>query len=142
MMKSTLAFTLALLTVLTLGLMPGVVRAEPIYDCTNGCNVVTCTGDICSVWRCDARGCTLLTTYHRNLPKAQGTSARAKPAAPVDEVDYVKVCPEGSGCRLYEVTARNALLLGTFDNLDELVKYRKAMRAAPARNATPAADPR
>lgn len=141
-MKTILAMTFAALAVFTLGLAPGTARAEPIYDCTNGCNVVTCTGDICSVWRCDSRGCTLLTTYHRTQPKAQASGTRAKPAAPVDEVDYVKVCPAGSGCRLYEVTASEALLLGTFDNLEELVKYRKAMRTSPAPASVPDEDPR
>ena len=136
-MKTILAMSLALL-VFALGLAPGPARAEPIYDCTNGCNVVTCTGDICSVWRCDAKGCHLLTTYHRTKPKAQSASARGKSAVPADEVDYVKVCPTGSGCRLYEVTAREALLLGTFDNLDDLVAYRKSMRVA--RPAAPKQD--
>lgn len=128
-MKTFLA-TFALLILLGLGMTPGTARAESMHDCTNGCHVVTCTGDICSVWRCDAKGCRLLTTYYRD-EKSQPEAVRGKPAAVAAGADYVKVCPPGEGCRVYELTAREALLLGSFDNIDDIVAYRKAMRISP-----------
>lgn len=131
-MKTFLATSLSFF-LLAIGMMPGTARADSMHDCTNGCYVVTCTGEICSVWRCDANGCHLLTTYHRNKPKALAAGRVAKPAPAAAEADYVKVCPQGDLCRLYELTTREAVLLGSFDNLDDIVAYRKAMRVAPAR---------
>lgn len=145
-MKNALALSLALLATLALGLWPGIARAVPIHDCTNGCEIVTCQGSLCTLWRCDANGCRFVTAYDRDVkPKSHG-SQRGKPVAVVDEVDYVRICPVGKGCQLYEVTAREALLLGTFDNLDDIVSYRQQMRAAPSpaspAPSTPAQDRR
>ena len=128
-MKTPLSACLALLATLALGLLPGPARAQTLYDCTNGCYVVTCTGSVCTIWRCDPQGCRKLVTDPRMQPqRASGGPDRTKPVA---EVAYAKICPSGERCRVFELTAHDALLLGSFDNIDDLVDYRRSLRASP-----------
>lgn len=43
-----------------------------VYDCPDGCTIVTCNQSTCSVWHCTGGGCTLQTTYpNPNAPRRE-----------------------------------------------------------------------
>lgn len=134
-MKTGFAALLATLA-LFLAFLPGTARAEVPTDCSAGCYIVTCNTQLCTLWRCDASGCHYVTGWDRKVvenPLSAARAAKAPTAGP--EVAYVSVCPPGKQCQLYEITATEALRLGSFDNVADLVKYRQSIRgqAAPAR---------
>ena len=66
---------------------------SPVHDCTNGCYVVTCRGNNCSLWRCDSTGCHRMTDFTK--PSEQQKSALASPAPRRTEI--VTANPQGSG---------------------------------------------
>lgn len=68
-MKMVFALSLALAAAV-LGAAPAPVRADPASHCPEGCYVVTCVGNICSVWRCGTQGCRLIATLPGVQPRA------------------------------------------------------------------------
>lgn len=127
-MKFGFAMLLAGLAFAAATLYPAPARADGSHDCTNGCYVITCNERICSTWRCDDRGCRLLNTFYRDFevlrPEAQ--DARAGKGQP--EVAHARICPASRPCELYELTATEATHLGSFDNVDDLVRQRRSLR--------------
>src|SRR5690606_39812623 len=95
----------AMLFVASLGFFgsPGTALAEEVRDCTNGCTIVTCNAQMCTVWYCDgASGCKMMATY----------------LGVTGEVAYAKVCPARKSCDLYELRVNEVINLGSFDNID------------------------
>lgn len=125
-MKSGLTLVLSLLLALLAGLMPAPARAVDSYDCTEGCYVITCNDQVCVTWFCDGRGCRMMNSWPRN--QVQSQPGRRKPAAKPNGVAYAKVCPSGKSCELYELNTVEALHLGSFDNIDDLIQYRESLR--------------
>jgi hypothetical protein len=107
---------------------PAPARADDSHDCSDGCYIITCNENVCSTWRCDDRGCRLLNTFYRDFAVLQSGRAggKARPAGP--DVAHAKVCPAGQPCDLYELTATGATHLGRFDNVDDVLQQRRALR--------------
>ncbi len=132
-MKS--AYRLLLSTLLLLSaLLPGAARAEEPMECTQGCYIVVCGDQMCSLWRCDAKGCRYLSNWPREWSDVQQALARQgkAPASP-PPVAYAKVCPADRQCDLYEISLGQAVRIGSFDNPADLVRYRETLREAPAK---------
>ncbi len=132
-MKTGFASVLASLALL-LALAPSPARAQAPIDCSSGCYIVTCNTQLCSLWRCDAKGCEWITGWDRQLaegPLSIGQAANSPAKTPA--VAHVSVCPPGERCDLYEITATEALRLGSFDNMSDLVQHRRLLRGEPAR---------
>ena len=109
--------------------LPSPARAQAPIDCSAGCYIITCNAQMCSLWRCDTKGCQFVTGWDREIsegPMSAGRAAKAPASAP--EVAYASVCAPGKRCDLYEITATEALRLGSFDNASDLVKYRSGLR--------------
>lgn len=131
-MKLGLGLLFAGLAAIAAALAPAPARAGESHDCTNGCYIITCNENVCATWRCDERGCQLLNTFQRSLVELQSTPRKAlPPAAP--ELAYARVCPASQPCDVYELSTTDALHLGRFDNVDDLVGHRRALRAGPRR---------
>ncbi|MBP6597798.1 MAG: hypothetical protein KA196_09850 [Arenimonas sp.] len=132
-MKSGLALVLSLLIVLLAGLMPAPARAIDSYDCTDGCYVITCNDEVCVTWFCDGRGCRMMNSWPRDQAQPQTSRRPGKPAKPATGVAYAKVCLAGKACELYELNTVEAVHLGSFDNIDDLIQYRETLRETPVR---------
>lgn len=129
-MRTGLAALLATLALcLAFTSAPARAQVQTPTDCSAGCYIITCNGQMCTLWRCDVSGCRYVTGWDRkvmeNRVSATGSDSDSV-AGP--EVAYVSVCPPGKSCDLYEITATEALRLGSFDNVSDLVKYRQSMR--------------
>ena len=129
-MKPALALLLAGLVTAAaaLSIVPAPVRADDSHDCSNGCYIITCNERVCSTWRCDDRGCRLLNTFYRDFEVVQPNRVGTKPRLAPPDVAHAKVCPVGKPCELYELTASEATHLGSFDNVEDLLKQRRALR--------------
>jgi len=113
---------------------PSPARAQSPIDCSSGCYIITCNAQLCSLWRCDASGCHYVTGWDREVAEGPLSAGRAdKAPASAPEVAYASVCPPGKRCSLYEITATEALRLGSFDNVADLVNYRESMRGEAVR---------
>lgn len=130
-MKTRYGLLMATLVLFASALLPSPARAEEPTDCTQGCYVVICAETICSLWRCDAKGCRFLSNWPKEW--SDGPMAAAGPgksAASPPPVAYAKVCPDDRQCDLYEITVDQALRIGSFDNAADLVRDREQMRGA------------
>jgi hypothetical protein len=132
-MKSGLTLVLSLLIVLVAGLLPAPARAIDSYDCTDGCYVITCNDEVCVTWFCDGRGCRMMNSWPRDQAQPQTSRRGGKPAKPATGVAYAKVCTPGKACELYELNTVEALHLGSYDNVDDLIQYRESLRQTPVR---------
>jgi len=132
-MKIGFATLLAIIALLS-AFAPSPVRAQAPIDCSGGCYIVTCNTQLCTLWRCDSKGCTYVTGWDRKVVEGPLAAGRAtKAPAPGPEVAYATVCPPGKRCDLYEISTTEALRLGSFDNVADLVKYRESMRGEAVR---------
>lgn len=128
-MKTTTGLLLSTLLLLFTALLPSPARAQNPIDCSSGCYIITCNTQLCTLWRCDASGCEYVSGWDRELaegPLSVGREVKASASSP--EVAYASVCPPGKRCHLYEITATEALRIGSFDNAADLVRYRQQMR--------------
>jgi hypothetical protein len=68
-------------------------------------------------------------------PGTDGAARLASAKAPAwpPAVAHVSVCPPGKRCDLYELTVTEALRVGSFDNVDDLMRQRESLRPPPAR---------
>lgn len=133
-MKTGFVYALASL-VLLLASLPGPARANPPIECTDGCYVVICNGQLCSLWRCDSAGCRFLSNWPREWSESPvGRSLGSATAKAPPSVAWVKVCPTGRDCDLYEVTVDQAVMVGSFENPAELVRERERLNP-PAQRA-------
>lgn len=133
-MKTTTGLLLSTLLLLFTALLPSPARAEAPIDCSSGCYIITCNTQLCTLWRCDKNGCQYVSGWDRELaegPLSLGQKPKASTASP--EVAYASVCPAGQRCDLYEITPTEALRVGSFDNVADLVRYRASLRRPPAR---------
>ena len=134
-MRIGIASLLAALALLCLS-APAPARAQtqsPI-DCSAGCYIITCNTQLCTLWRCDTSGCEYVTGWERKVvegPLAAGRSGKAANTGP--EIAYATVCPPGRRCDLYELSTTEALRLGSFDNVADLVEFRESMRRGAVR---------
>ena len=127
-MKLGFATLLAVLALLS-AFAPSTARAQSMADCTNGCYIMTCNQALCTLWRCDSGGCTFVTTWDRDVVEAQTGFGHAEVASASEpEVAYATVCAPGRRCDLYELTTTEALKLGTFDNVADVVQQRQSLR--------------
>lgn len=126
-MKIGLALLLAGLVGAVATLAPAPARADDSHDCTNGCYIITCNLDVCATWRCDDQGCRLLNTFYRNFEDIPQGRAGKRLAPLKSEVAHARICPAGQLCEVYELTADGATHLGSFDNVDDVVKARRAL---------------
>lgn len=127
-MKFRFALLLAGLACAAAAFVPAPARADGSHDCTNGCYIITCNERICSTWRCDDQGCRLLNTFYRDFEVLRPEALPAKPGKGQQEVAHARVCPASRPCEVYELTASEATHLGSFDNVDDVVKNRRALR--------------
>jgi hypothetical protein len=119
----------AMLFVASLGFfgLPSTALAEEVRDCTNGCTIATCNAQICTVWYCDgASGCKMMATYPNPRVKEKAMPDRGTILGATGEVAYAKVCPARKSCDLYELGVNEGINLGSFDNIDDIVEYRKS----------------
>lgn len=128
-MKTRYGLLMATLVLFTSALLPSPARAQDPIECTQGCYVVVCAETVCSLWRCDSKGCRFLSNWPREWSDSPlGASRQGKAAASPPAVAYVQACPDGRACDLYEVTVNEALRIGSFDNAADLVQDRQLMR--------------
>jgi len=124
------------LVAFSLALTSSLVLAEPVHDCSGGCWIVTCGGSSCTLWRCDATGCTVETTFPNNLvrstsPESPGDTFGASTTACTTERCVVKVC-ELLECSLYGLDGNRSSLLGRLGNADgHLCEIARAFMEAP-----------
>lgn len=132
-MRIGFASLLATLVLLS-AFAPSTARAQAPIDCSSGCYIITCNAGQCTMWRCDAGGCTFVTTWDRKWVEAQTVTGSAKQAnASAPEVAHASICAPGKRCELYELTVAEAVRLGSFDNAADLVRQRQALRGTPVR---------
>ena len=132
-MKTAPGLLLSVLLLLFTALLPSPARAQSPIDCSNGCYIITCNAQLCSLWRCDSSGCEYVTGWDREVaegPQLAGRTAKASASPP--QVAYASVCPPDRRCDLYEITVTEALRLGSFDNAADLVRHRASLRQPPA----------
>jgi hypothetical protein len=126
-MKTTHGLLLAALASLAALFTPATALAFEPTDCTQGCYIVTCNAETCALWRCDMNGCRFLSNWPREWSESPvGRSLASAQAKAPPAVAYVKVCPAGQDCGLYQLTVDRATLVGSFDNPAELVRQREA----------------
>ena len=134
----------AALFAITAGLAIGPALADPLHDCTDGCWIVTCQSGQCTLWRCDANGCTSQAEFPApetidnarsdnglqsdKTPEAGGKKpSRTGPTEPAAGIYCgtqrcaVKVCDE-LHCSIFGLSGGNARLLGTHDNVDAILE--------------------
>ena len=99
------------------------VKADPTYDCTSGCWVVTCAGANCTLWRCDSTGCTAVSTFQKPMYEQEKSLAETV-VKPWDEQAFVKVCRVNRACSLFELSHGRSESIGTFDNIDAIIQTR------------------
>jgi hypothetical protein len=100
-------------------------QSQPI-DCTNGCYILTCNNGYCQLWYCSgATGCRVVAEFQEIEKSADASGARASLSP---EVAYAKICRSSMQCDLYELGGKEALLLGTFDNLEGIVEEQRTLR--------------
>lgn len=130
-MKTRFELPMALMVLFAWVLLPSPARAQqtPI-DCSNGCYIITCNTQLCTLWRCSASGCHYISGWERELAEGPQSAARAPKARHAPEVAYASVCAPGKRCDLYELTATEALRLDSFDNAADLVRQREQLRGA------------
>ncbi|MFY2765027.1 hypothetical protein [Arenimonas sp. MALMAid1274] len=122
---------LLVLACVSAGLLPRVARATEPLECSQGCHIIVCNNDVCSIWRCDSQGCRYLANWRReDATKRQGLAAA--PASPPERV-YAQVCAAGRDCELYEVGAHQALRVARYANVGDLVRERQRQFSSPAR---------
>ncbi|KFN46896.1 hypothetical protein [Arenimonas metalli] len=127
-MKFGLGLLLTGLVVAAAALAPAPVRADDSHDCTEGCYIITCNKEVCATWRCDDQGCRLLNTFYRNFDDITPNRAGKRSAPLAPDVAHARVCPAGKPCEVYELSVEGALHLGSFDNVGDVVKDRRAQR--------------
>ena len=127
-MKFGLGLLLAGLVTAAAALAPAPARAGASHDCTDGCYIITCNETVCATWRCDERGCQLLNTFQRSLVELRAAGSPAKRGSAPPEIAHARVCPANRPCEVYELSPTDALHLGSFDNVDDLVGHRRALR--------------
>jgi hypothetical protein len=125
-MKFPLAQALSLLALLCAGFFPAHSRAAETHDCTEGCYIITCNESVCVAWFCDSRGCRMMNGWARE--QSQGPQSKGRKDKPHVEIAYAKVCPAGKDCEVYELSPSQALHLGSFDNINDLLRYREPVR--------------
>lgn len=108
------------LLVATCFLFPTEAKADPTYDCTAGCWVVTCAGVNCTLYRCDSSGCTAVSTFQKPLSEAKSMAGTLE--SPWNESAFVKVCPVNRACSLYKLSQGESSFLGSFDNIDSIIQ--------------------
>lgn len=109
-------------------LAPATARADDSYDCTNGCYIITCNGDVCATWRCDDQGCRLLNTFYRDFTGIGDKGPRGQSVVPAADIAHARICPKDRDCEVWELTAEGATSLGRFDNLDEVLRERRGQQ--------------
>jgi hypothetical protein len=138
-MKTGTGLLLSALLLLFTALLPTSARAQQQpTNCSSGCYIITCNAGSCTLWRCDSGGCSFVTSWDRKVvegPVTDSVSGQSRAKAPAwpPAVAHVTVCPPGQRCDLYELTVTEALRLGSFDNVDDLVRHRESLRRPPAR---------
>ena len=133
-MKSGTGLLLSVLLLLFTALLPSPARAQvaPI-DCSNGCYIITCNAQLCTLWRCNATGCHYVSGWDREVAEGPQSAALAAKAKAAPEVAYASVCAPGKRCDLYELTATEALRIDSFDNAADLVRQREQLRGTGRR---------
>lgn len=130
-MKIGLALLLAGFVGAVATLAPAPARADASHDCTRGCYIITCNEEVCATWRCDDQGCRLLNTFYRNFEDIAPHRAgkRLAPLEPLEpDVAHARICPAGQPCEVYELSVDGATHLGSFDNVDDVLEERRAVR--------------
>jgi hypothetical protein len=108
-----------------------IVNSDPI-NCTNGCTIITCGKITCTVWYCNASGCTVKGSYGNpgNVVRNDSLERSGLPTVPErDDLAFAKMC-SGNTCQLYELTPDKAIKVGYVDNIDEIIKELRAKHAA------------
>lgn len=108
-------------------LAPGQAQAQDqvdlTYDCTSGCYIVTCAEANCTLWRCDANGCRVATSFQQE----KRLILKDRKDSPADNA-YAKICPAELSCSLYELSAERATYLGKFDDIDGIISDLQSKR--------------
>lgn len=103
---------------------------DPI-DCTEGCTIVTCDGNSCTVWRCDGvDGCFVVgsyTKYETEKSILSGSNVSDKPQPCNLEIDIqsqmVKLC-DGNVCTVHVLQGQNNYIIGETKDVESLInKY-------------------
>lgn len=81
---------------------------------------MTCNGNICTVWYCSgSTGCVVEGRFIKQMPEAQQQMSGRQPGpSATDTVAYVKTCQTDALCNLYALSDNQAVLVGTFDNIE------------------------
>lgn len=69
-----------------------------------------------------------MATYPNPRVRVQVIGGGGKDGSLVRDTAYVKVCPVKKSCDLYEIGVDEAVNLGSFDNIEDIVDYRKSLR--------------
>ena len=130
-MKTRFGLLMTLMVLFASALLPSPARAQqaPI-DCSNGCYIITCNTQLCTLWRCTAKGCEYISGWDRQVAEGPQSANRAAQAKAAPEVAYASVCTPGKPCDLYELTATQAQRIDSFDNAADLVRQREQLRGA------------
>jgi hypothetical protein len=129
-MKSLIVSVLAVLLGIAFYVAPTPVKAAGPADCTNGCEIVTCSGNWRTVWHCDSGGCLIVGGYgKRKGPPAPGIAIPAKPAA-FDAVCgtnsrnacAIKTCANGScSISLYDRKSKSFVRIGEMNDVEKMI---------------------
>ena len=130
-MKTRFGLLMTLMVLFASALLPSPARAQqaPI-DCSHGCYIITCNTQLCTLWRCSAKGCEYISGWDRQVAEGPQSANRAAQAKAAAEVAYASVCTPGKPCDLYELTATQAQRIDSFDNAADLVRQREQLRGA------------
>ena len=126
-MKGFIATLASVLLGAMMVMMSPPARADGPIDCTNGCEIVTCTATYCDVWHCDTSGCIRVGGYQRNRPRSQIAPTEKHPAAFSAVCDVsgkqacaVKSCANGQ-CTVSLFDGRSFVPVGRIEDVDSLI---------------------
>lgn len=95
------------------------LASTPVQDCSSGCTIMTCDGNVCTIWYCSgSTGCVVEGRFIRQVPEAQRQMSTPSNPPPGNKIAYVKTCQTDTLCNLYALSGSKAVLVGTFDNID------------------------
>lgn len=123
------AFSATLLgAVMLVAALPAAAAAGPI-DCTSGCEIVPCTTNYCTVWRCDSGGCLIVGGYESRLPRSRitpGSANRPQAFAAVCDATNKQPCAiktcTGGECAVSLFDGKAFVPIGRVEDIDSLVE--------------------
>ena len=121
---------MAVLLGFAFALVPPPAKAADPIDCTSGCNIVTCSGNYCTVWHCDSGGCIIVGGYELKPTKHESIIGPGQPAAFDGVCDVngnkacaIKTCANGScSISLFDRKSKSFVPIGETQDVDSMIK--------------------